>query len=173
MSDNKVVILIISHKSKLSDFETISIKQCFKILGNYNTVFVCPEGMDTSFYYRQFGQSITIHYIAKKWLCSYANFNRLKISPLLFKQYEKYDYILFYEPDAFVFKDELEYWCNQGYAYVGAPWLDGFSDATSESNFVGVGNGGFSLRNVTKHLKCSLNLGKSDLWMTFCGATSK
>ena len=52
--------------------------------------------------------------------------------------------------DAFVFKDELKYWCNLGYDYIGAPWFDRYHESTMDSPIIGVGNGGFSLRRVTK-----------------------
>ncbi len=37
-----------------------------------------------------------------------------------YKQFLNYEYILIYQLDAFVFKDELNY-CSQGIDYVGAP----------------------------------------------------
>ena len=42
-----------------------------------------------------------------------------------------------------MFRNELEYWCAQGYDYLGAPW---FKDATTM--YSKAGNGGFSLRNI-------------------------
>src|SRR6185312_14561683 len=59
-----------------------------------------------------------------------------------------YKYILFYELDAWVFRDELNYWCTKGYDYIGAPWLD-----SSTKQIVGVGNGGFSLRKVNSSIR--------------------
>jgi hypothetical protein len=65
-----------------------------------------------------------------------------------------YKYILFYELDAWVFRDELQYWCNKGYDYIGAPWFEGFDRPISD-NIIGVGNGGFSLRNVNSAIRLS------------------
>ena len=31
--------------------------------------------------------------------------------------------MLIYQLDAFVFQDDLAYWCQQNYDYIGAPWL--------------------------------------------------
>jgi hypothetical protein len=48
-------------------------------------------------------------------------------------------------------------WCNEEYDYIGAPWLED-KDGTIKLN--GVGNGGFSLRNIEKFLyifsKCKI-----------------
>ncbi len=142
-----VVILIISHKPVLDKYELISLTQCYKILGRFPIRIICPEGLDVTFYKKNLSNP-HFDFIDPIWQSNYANFNRLKIDPFLYQRYSNYQFILFYEPDAFVFRDELEYWCNAGYDYIGAPWFEGWHDATSESNIKGVGNGGFSLRNV-------------------------
>jgi hypothetical protein len=37
--------------------------------------------------------------------------------------YADYTYILLHQLDAWVFKNDFEYWCRQGYDYIGAPWI--------------------------------------------------
>lgn len=147
-----VVILIITHKPRLHDYEQISIKQCYRILGFYPIVFICPDDLDTSFYQKTF-PNCNIHRIPSKWQKSYKQFARLKMNPLLYEHYKAYEYIFFYEPDAFVFKDEMAYWCSLNYSYIGAPWFEGMSNAKEDAPFLGVGNGGFSLRKVEDHLR--------------------
>ena len=61
--------------------------------------------------------------------------------------------MLFHELDAFVFRDELEAWCDAGYDYIGAPWFEHFTRSTGQSAVLGVGNGGFSLRRVSAALR--------------------
>ena len=78
-------------------------------------------------------------------------FNKLKESNLLYKKYKKYKYILFYELDAFVFRDELDYWCKKGFDYIGAPWNG--THCYYDTPINGVGNGGFSLRNIKSAIK--------------------
>jgi len=148
----QAVILIIVHKEKLTIEEEASLKQCYKILGNYKIVILSPEGLNINAYKDNI-PVIEFDFIDPKWQSSYAMFNRLKILPFLYKRYQEYEYILFYELDAWVFKDDLAYWCDKGYDYIGAPWYDGYHNANEQSSFIGVGNGGFSLRNVKAHLK--------------------
>lgn len=147
-----VVILIIIHKEVLSGTEKASLKQCFKILGKYPIKFICPEGLNIS-EYKKLEPSAEFEFINPKWQASYKMFGRLKVVPLLYKKFKTYKYILFYELDAWVFRDELEYWCSKNYDYIGAPWFEGWSNPKPDAKITGIGNGGFSLRKVHSHLK--------------------
>jgi hypothetical protein len=79
--------------------------------------------------------------------------------PALYEPFSMYEYILIHHSDAYVFSDQLDYWCNQGYDYIGAPWFkksfirspEKFSER--DYLFLGVGNGGLSLRKVSSFLK--------------------
>jgi len=71
----------------------------------------------------------------------------------------------------FVFDDRLDYWCDQGYDSIGAPWLASTQTAShrllleinnafrkntskkSNAHYFRVGNGGFSLRNTKAMLR--------------------
>ncbi len=149
---NSVVILIIAHKPDPSPTELASLSQCQKILGKHPIFLICPEGLDVNEYSKAV-PNIKFDFIDPKWQSSYAMFNRLKIEPFLYERYRKYKYILFYELDAWVFRDELDYWCSMDYDYIGAPWFEGYHKANSTGKFIGVGNGGLSLRKVKSHLK--------------------
>ena len=146
------VILIIVHKSQPSKFELSSLAQCYKILGNHPIKLIAPIGLDMSSY-KQVNENIEVDFINPRWQSNYAMFNRLKILPYIYKRYSAFDYILFYELDAWVFRDELDYWCDQGFDYIGAPWFEGWQSAKDTAPFIGIGNGGFSLRKVKSHLK--------------------
>ena len=145
---DKVVIIIISHKSELNIHEQISLRQCYKVLGSYPIKIICPYGLDVSGY-KEFLPNPQFDFIDPVWQSTYENFNRLKVEQFLYERYKKYQFILFYEPDVFVFRNELEYWCNQNLDYIGAPWFEDWNKSTAENNIKGVGNGGFSLRNVS------------------------
>lgn len=152
MKRDLVIILIIAHKSELSEFEEISLAQCYRILNNHPIKLVCPKGLDVSCY-RKINNNIEIDFINPKWQANYRAFNRLKIDPFLYQRYSNYEFILFYELDAFVFRDDLNYWCSQNYDYIGAPWFNDFNPVTGHYSSIDVGNGGFSLRKVNSALK--------------------
>jgi hypothetical protein len=149
---NKVVVLILVHKPRMTTSERCSLRQCVNVLGNYDIHIICPEGMNVDSY-KHVSEIISFNYIDRFWQSSYKNFRRLKISPLLYRMFSMYEFVLFYELDAFVFRDELFFWCEADYDYIGAPWFEGFANCTDQSPFIGVGNGGFSLRKTSSALR--------------------
>ncbi len=151
MSNVSVVVLIIAHKSDLENLEIVSLQQCYKVLGNHPIRVVCPKGLKVDSY-RDAVPNVEFDFINPKWQKNYRRFNRFKIHPFLYKRYREYDFMLTYELDAFVFKDELEDWCTRGYDYIGAPfWLG--DEADKQTSNASVGNGGFSLRRIESMLR--------------------
>ena len=149
---NRVAIVIIAHKASMTSYERISLLQCLKVFASRPIFIVCPDNMDIS-QYANISSKLNFDFIAPHWQADYRSFNRLKILPFLYRKYSDYDYILFYELDAFVFRDELDSWMAKQYDYIGAPWKRGWDSAEEDSPFIGVGNGGFSLRKVKSHLR--------------------
>jgi len=60
----------------------------------------------------------------------------------------KYDYILIYQTDCWVFEDNLDYFVELEYDWYGAPWYQPHIGLTNV-----VGNGGFSLRKISKMIE--------------------
>lgn len=149
---NLVVILIIAHKEELSENEKLSLIQCYKVLGQHPIKIISKKDINTQAYTNVI-KDAKFDFIRSNWTSTYSQFNKLKINKLLYMRYKKFKYILFYELDAWVFRDELEYWCSQSFDYIGAPWYEGWSNMNESSVFIGVGNGGFSLRKISTHLK--------------------
>ncbi len=154
MKRANAVVLIIAHKATLTPYEEISLQQVHRVLGHYPIWLICPRGLDVSAY-RAVVPEVRIDFIDPKWQASYAAFNQLKVQPFLYRRYRKYEYLLYYELDAFVFRDELAYWCEQGYDYIGAPWFTDYNQTEKQDHakLHLVGNGGFSLHNVEAALR--------------------
>lgn len=151
MSD-AVVILVVVHRPYLLWHEEISLRQCLRILGGHLVRLVCPDGLNLDAY-RRIAPDIEADFVPAHWLKDYRGFNRLKIEPFLYRRYAKFDFVLFYELDAFVFRDDLLEWCTQRWDYVGAPWFEGDQDAAPDAAPAGAGNGGFSLRRTAAMLR--------------------
>jgi hypothetical protein len=149
-----VVILIFTHKADLACHEKISLQQCCRVLGKHPIRLVCPEGLDLAAY-RAIVPEIQTDFIPRHWLASLHAYNRLKILPWLYRRYVGFEYILTYELDAFVFRDELLDWCAKGWDYIGAPWFEGYHLAMPDARPCGVGNSGFSLRRTQAMLRVS------------------
>lgn len=140
-----VVVLIPVHSATPKPLELIALERCFKILSHFDAVVIHPEGLDLREYHQRVKGFTTIA-IAKKWFRSHISYNELKRSLFFYDLFKNYNYLLTYELDCFVFRDELKYWCSKGYDFIGAPWFDNYTGA--QQKIVGVGNSGFSLRNV-------------------------
>ncbi|KAA1259816.1 hypothetical protein LF1_23530 [Rubripirellula obstinata] len=153
---SKVVILIFHHSAHLKWFERISLLQCFNVLGDHPIRLVCPEGTNVD-EFRKLVPEIEVDPVPAHWMNSIREYNRMKVSPSLYNRYRDYEYMLTYELDAFVFRDELAQWCEQGYDYIGAPWVT--RDEDGEPELTGVGNSGFSLRNIQSALKVMNSFG--------------
>lgn len=142
-------ILIISHKEQLSSVEVQSLQQCFRLLPSVDTYIITKKSnrLDA---YQQLSDSLKFYLVEDEHLNTYEAFNAFKQSASLYKDFLQYDYVLFYELDAWIFSDQLDYWMNQGYAYVAPPWFSSLNECDPNATFIGVGNGGFSLRHVAK-----------------------
>ena len=113
-----------------------------------------------------------------EYFASLRGYNKLVLDELFYMRFLKYQYMLIYQLDAFVFKDELLLWAEKGYDYIGAPWIppkhsyltlrgrlkiqlkyfiytllnDDRRKLKKYCNYQ-VGNGGFSLRKINKMLE--------------------
>lgn len=156
-SSHTVVVLIFAHKPQLEPYEVIGLQQCFRILGRHPIRLVCPAHLDVSAY-TDVVRDLRVDRIPAQWLASYRSYNRLKMLPFLYRRYARFEFLLTYELDAFVFRDELLDWCAEGWDYIGAPWFDGYDKALPHARPVGVGNSGFSLRRIATMLRVSTSL---------------
>lgn len=146
-----VVVVIPVHSPDPSPGELVSFSQCFSILNKYPIVVVAPDKMNLEKYKEAVADFKTIT-IPQVWLSGLLAYNKLKVSAFFYELFNQYQYLLTYELDAYVFTDELQYWCNKGYDYIGAPWFEGLASPVSDT-IIGVGNSGFSLRNVQSCLR--------------------
>lgn len=171
---NKCAVVIPIYKPFPLENEKKSLIQCSKILKKYPFIFVCPENLNISFY-NNFCIDNFLNFNFEKFKESYFNgidgYNKLLLSKMFYTKFDKFEYILIYQLDAWVFFDRLEHWCNQKYDYIGAPWFEGYNSANENSKILTFsGNGGFSLRKVNSFKKI-LNIGRfdyilklSDIW---------
>jgi hypothetical protein len=183
MSNYTVIIPI--YKATLTPLEKIALSQCRKILSAYDLIIIKPEGLDTGlidFDLSFINKTISFpdHYFKNVF-----SYNNLMLETNFYKTFLNYEYMLIYQLDAFVFKDELKAWCDLNYDYIGAPWLrpkafptkfktlkeqlrsfmhrrynfkDKFGNPDLHrqiSNYVG--NGGFSLRKVLTFYNFCIN----------------
>jgi len=156
-SNLKYCVVIPIYKKELNKYEILSLNQCCNILKKHLIIFVTHKDLDCKLYNnicQNHNISYKYEYFSKKYFKNIYGYNALMLSKSFYKRFLDYLYILIYQLDAFVFRDELEYWCNKGYDYIGAPWLE-INKSEPIVNFVNqvtIGNGGFSLRNTKKSI---------------------
>ncbi|MDR0498179.1 MAG: FkbM family methyltransferase, partial [Holophagales bacterium] len=70
-----------------------------------------------------------------------------------YEKFDAYEFILICQTDAIILRDELDYWCEQEYDYIGSPWPPTMSigeETVITDPKYRVGNGGLSLRRINK-----------------------
>lgn len=171
----KVTIVVPCYKQELSEYERISFDRLCETLGNHRIIVIKPRSLRLPDSITGNNRVAGVECFADSYFAGrIAGYNRLMMSKEFYSRFENSEYILIYQLDAYVFRDELESWCDKGYDYIGAPWLlrpvyefpllrfiswlkRKFCDLTGRPNGqitrYKVGNGGLSLRWVDSHLK--------------------
>jgi hypothetical protein len=117
-----VAVLIPIYKPVLTHLESLSLKRCFKILSNYPIIFITPYQLNVSEYALLLpGKNYQVARFENQYFESIDGYNQLMLSPGFYKRFLNYKFILIHQLDAYVFKDELLYWCSQNFDFIGAP----------------------------------------------------
>ncbi len=149
----KSIITIPAYKVNLTEFEKVSFVQCCKILSGHDFSLVCPEDLEVVEYEKilnEFGVKYSIERFDKSYFKNLRGYNLLMLSADFYTRFSSYEYMLIYQLDAYVFRDELDYWCEKGYDYIGAPWIGRMAFLHTGMKKLKPGeNGGFSLRKVS------------------------
>jgi hypothetical protein len=158
LTNNMCCIIIPIYKDVLTDYEILSLKQCCHILFKYSIIFVTHKNLDCSVYTRickDAGVNFKYELFNQKYFKDILCYDALLLSRFFYARFIEYEYMLIYHLDAYVFRDELDFWCGKGYDYIGAPWLRLNKEKTMPEFYdpPAVGNGGFSLRNIKSSIK--------------------
>jgi hypothetical protein len=135
-----VAVVVPIYRTELSPSERLSLRSLRHHLGEYPHIGVMPDGLSAA----PAGFSVQ-HFPARHFTARH-KYSELLVSQSFYQAFERYTHILVYQLDCLVFSDQLRQWCARDYDYVGAPWVH--CNEVGEFGFSGVGNGGFSLRNV-------------------------
>lgn len=168
-------IVIPIYKETLDCVEEISLNRLRKVLLDDKVLdkvctdvyLVCPKGLDTSNYEKIYNTWDEFTFLKKKefdpsYFKSTDTYSQLCISYDFYNSFNEYDYMLIYQLDCYLFRDEISAWCNKGYDYIGGPILStdcGWDTVKKSMQKNGkevwhpyVGNGGFSLRKISTFL---------------------
>ena len=143
--NRQVIVCVPIYKNTLSTFEMASLRQLNKILGKYQRVFVAPQSLEFDF--GDEGEFFCVERFPDYFFNSVLSYSALMLNVEFYRRFSRYEYVLIYQTDAFVFSDRLQEFCQLGYDYIGAP----LELSNPLWSFIGnrVGNGGLSLRKVS------------------------
>lgn len=147
----RCIIVIPIYKQFPDLSELASFRQVLKVLHRHDIALVTYRELDISVYLneaKRLDKELKIEHFDSSYFASVAGYNRLCLDASFYHRFLPYEYMLIYQLDAWVFRDELEYWCNQGYDYIGAPFFTNYGSYEDGDKLWYVGNGGLSLRKV-------------------------
>ncbi len=108
MDRNKCVIVVPIYKDKFNFDEYNSIKQLFKILSpeKYDIIAYGPMSLDRTYYFENFDFK-DHYYFYDSYFNEYPKgYNMLMLNDGFYKYFSDYEYMLVYQPDCWVFRDE-------------------------------------------------------------------
>ncbi|MDR0429149.1 MAG: hypothetical protein LBH58_01555 [Tannerellaceae bacterium] len=175
VSKKTVQIIIPVYKTVLSALEKRSLQQAYTVMESYPITIIKPESLDVSALIAEFPR-VNIRSFDDSYFRGISGYNKLMLSSTFYRSFIDTEYILIYQLDAFVFRDELSDWCSRGYDYIGAPWLKKpvyhlpviswimrytlkldlqNGKPNKQLLYNKVGNGGLSLRKVESHYQAT------------------
>ena len=150
MNNCSIIVPVYKAFKELREEELLSLIQLYKVLGKHTIYLIGPAELNFGSYLNH-SQKNCVTIITKTfdsiYFSSIEGYNRLLVSEFFYAAFSQYKFILIYQPDAWVFRDELDEWCKKEYDYVGAPWSG--IHIYDNDLLEGVGNGGFSLRKIS------------------------
>ena len=155
-SCKKCIIVVPVYKVVPDELEQLSLKQLDNIINNTIKIsLIAPSTINEDEYLKLFVKSeVDIINFDNSYFTSLESYSRLCLEYKFYKTFDEYEYMLMYQPDCWIFRNEILEWCDKGYDYVGAPIYSAGSNWPSllRSNHPMVGNGGLSLRKMSKML---------------------
>lgn len=156
MRYSKAIITFITHKNNPDNYELISLIQGLKVLNKHKFALVVPENLDIANYVKIFNEhkvNFQVEYFGNNFFGTLDNYSRFLLSTEFYERFVEWEFLLIFHLDCFIFKDELDYWCEKGYDYIAAPWFKGYDCLNKTDKLWLVGNGGLSLRKISTFIE--------------------
>jgi hypothetical protein len=164
---SRVTLVTPVYRPQLSAAEQVSLECALTVLAPHDHHLIAPHGLDVTAYgdiFRRHGKPLRVEWFEADCFRDVAAYCCLLNSAHFYRRFARYEFMLVYQLDCYVFRDELLDWCDKGYDYIGAPWFKGFDQAREDAAFVGVGNGGLSLRRIPAALRALRRYQVARLW---------
>jgi hypothetical protein len=139
-----VAVIVPVYREWLEPEEECAVRHLRRYLARYDCYQLSPRGLALRL------EGLRPRLYEESWFRSTASYSKLCLSRMFYEDFADYDYMLIYQLDCLVFRDELSEWCERGYDYLGAPLFQAKDDP--RAGFSGGCNGGLSLRKVRSFL---------------------
>jgi hypothetical protein len=154
-----VVVVIPVYRAAPHALEAVSLARCRRLLGGHPVRLACPAGLDVTAYCGTWSD-LAVERFDEDFFTSKHAYSSLLCGSEFYSRFADFEHLLIHQLDCYVFEDRLLEWCDAGFDYVGAPWVDFDWLSFSQrwwSRLPGlprllrrVGNGGLSLRRVER-----------------------
>ena len=153
---NTCVIVVPVYNEVPNELEKLSLKQLGIIIkDDIEICLVGPNRINFSSYVELFNNKLKHENFDDKYFESNKSYSQLCLSYDFYKRFDDYEYMLIYQTDCWIFRNEIKKFCEMGYDYIGGPIYSPGSRWPSFKNSMRpvVGNGGLSLRKISMMLK--------------------
>lgn len=147
---NKVCVVIPIYKDDIDEDEKMALRRMLEVFKDEEIVVTTYKKLDlpTVLSIFKHHHNYRIEYFSNFYFKNVERYNHLMLSKCFYNRFKDYEYILISQLDVYVFSNQLEYWCNQSFDYIGAPLFNHITDVFDNHY-----NGGFSLRRIDAFLK--------------------
>lgn len=158
IKSSQVIVLVPTHLERLDKELAATLLHNATQLEGYKLEVILPETCNASWYeafFAEHGINGTIRLVRAEYFGSPAAVNRMGTDPAFYRMYEEFDFVLICHLDAWVFRDQLAYWMDEGYDFIGAPLFLPENDKVHFLQRMAPfgGNGGLSLRRVVSCIR--------------------
>lgn len=160
IQNKNIVITIPIYKQILNEQELNSLKQLLNIVKNkYNIFLICPEKLYIQHFNNILNYKFNYVVFNNEYFQSLTTYSYLCETLQFYEIFKDYKYMFLYQLDGWIFSDNFDYFIEQNYDYYGSPWKAGNFEFSNDS----VGNGGVSLRKISKFIEICKNINKHDI----------
>ena len=154
--DNKCIIVVPVYHNVPDKLEQLSLKQLDKVVLDIDICLIGSDDVNYEEYSKLFNNSnIQIKKFNKEYFESQQSYSILCLEYDFYNSFSQYEYMMIYQTDCWIFRNEIKKFCEMGYDYIGGPIYSPGSHWPSFKNSMRpvVGNGGLSLRKISMMLK--------------------
>lgn len=120
---NDCIVIVPAYKSHLNNYEYVSFARCCKLLSkDYTICLLTYPRMNLSEYTKIFNKyadtqnmQLTQLYFNKEYFNSPLTYSLIMLEHKLYNTFKNYKYILIYQLDCYIFKNDIKIWIDKDY----------------------------------------------------------